>query len=330
MATEIIKMRIQLRRDTAANWERYKDVVPAVGEPCFVTDKNILKIGDGVTTFENLQAIGGAEISADGKSIIYENGILQLAGFDDAEVGAQPRKNADGNIEWVVPSTETVEGIQTTIAGLQSDVTNLQTNVTEIQQIVMSPDEGTGTLLDRVESLETKMDGTGEGTVDAKIDAKIEAFASVLTPEDDKVNTLMELINFVESHGKEAIDMAADIKALQDLVGEGTVDARIATAVADKVTAEDGKSLIADTLIAKLEAIGEGAQVNKIEAIYLGETLLDITDKKVVIPVGAGLKVSEEITMAEDGTLGVGKISFSKIVQEESEVVVMDGGGAAG
>jgi hypothetical protein len=329
MATEIIKMRIQLRRDTAANWELYKDVVPADGEPCFVTDKNILKIGDGVTTFENLQAIGGAEISADGKSIIYENGILKLAGFNEAEIGAQPRKSADGSIEWVVPSTETVEGLQTTIAGLQSDVTNLQTNVTEIQQIVMSSDEGTGTLLDRVESLETKMDDTGEGTVDAKIEAKIEAFASALTPDDGKVNTLMELINYIETHGQEAIDMAADIKTLQNLVGQGTVDERIATAVAGKVDAEEGKSLVADTLIAKLEVINEDAQVNKIEEIYLGENLLEIVDKKIVIPVGAGLKVSDEITMAEDGTLGIGKISFSKIVQEESEVVIMDGGSAA-
>ena len=75
MATNLIKMQIQFRRDTAANWELYKNIIPASGEPCFVTDKNILKIGDGITTFEKLEPINGAkfEIAADGKSIVLED-----------------------------------------------------------------------------------------------------------------------------------------------------------------------------------------------------------------------------------------------------------------
>ena len=325
-----VKMTIQFRRDTAANWEQYGYVVPAAGEPCFVIDKNILKIGDGVTTFENLEPINGAkfEIAADGKSLVLEDNILKLMGFDDAEVGAQPRKNADGNIEWVVPSTETVEGLKATVAGLQSDVASMQSTVTELREIVTPSAEGSSTLLERIESLEGKV---GEEDVDAKIDAKLEAFASALTPDDNKVNTLMELINFVETHGKEAIDMAADITSLQELVGEGTVDERIAAAVANKVTAEEGKSLIADSLIAKLEAIEENAQANKIDEIYLGDKLIDVVDKKVVIPVGAGLKTSDEIEIAEDGTLSIKAISFNKIVQaEEDDEIVLNGGGAAG
>ena len=43
MATQIIKMTYQLRRDTAANWELYKHIVPAAGEPCFELDTNIFK-----------------------------------------------------------------------------------------------------------------------------------------------------------------------------------------------------------------------------------------------------------------------------------------------
>lgn len=328
MAKQTIKMTIQLRRDTAANWELYKDIVPAVGEPCFITDRNILKIGDGVTAFENLVPINGVQFVADGETLVLEDGILKLNGFDEAENGAQLVKGEDGTIKWVVPSTNTVEGLQTVIGTLQADVADLQDEVKDLRSIVGAAGEGSGTILSRIEILETKIDGTGDESIDAKIDAKIEAFASVLTPDDNKVNTLMELINFVEAHGQEAIDMAADITSLQGLVGQGTVDERIATAVADKVTAEEGKSLIADTLIAKLEAIDEEVLTNKIEKIYLGDALLDIVDKKVVIPVGAGLKTSEEITVSEDGTIGIGKISFSKIIQEEEEVVVMDGGSA--
>ena len=98
--------------------------------------------------------------------------------------------------------------------------------------------------------------------------------------------------------------------------------------IVKKVNAEEGKSLIADTLIAKLEAIEAGAQVNKIEAVKVGDTLLEIVDKTVVIPVGAGLKASEEITIAEDGALGVGKVNVNKLVQTDGESLILNGGAA--
>ena len=308
MATNTIKMVIQFRRDTTANWEQYKHIVPAAGEPCFDIELGTLKIGDGVKNYGELEAIGGhgsVAVAADGKSIVLEDGIFKLAGFNAAEVGAQPRKNADGNIEWVVPSTETVEGLQTTVAGLQSDVS---------------------TLLD-------KIDGTGDGSVDAKIDAKINEFANDIS-DDGNINTLKELVDYVASHGTEAADMAAHITTLQDLVGDTKVSDQINSAVAGLVKAEVDKGLstndFTDTLLEKLDAIEAGAQVNKIESVMVGNTVLDIVEKSVVIPIGAGLKASDEITVAEDGTLGIGQVSFSKIVQAEGETVIMDGGSAAG
>ena len=329
-----IKMTIQFRRDIAANWELFKDVVPAAGEPCFVTDKNILKIGDGVTTFEKLKPINGVdfEITADGKSIVLDDNELKLMGFDDAEAGSYPVKNADVFIEWTLPKEdENVDELLVEVGALRDDMTQLQTTVVEIHEIVMPSGDDAIPLLTRIESIENKIDGTGSGTVDAKIDAKLEAFASMMTPDDNKVNTLMELINYVETHGQEAIEMSTDIDNLKAYVGQGSVDERIANAVADKVTAEEGKSLVSDELIAKLETIDTDAYESKIDEIYLGETLLNVVDKKVVIPIGAGLKTSEEITVAADGTIGIGKISFSKIVQdEEDQEIVLNGGGAAG
>ena len=62
MISSILKMVMQFRRDTASNWEINKDTIPAVGEPCFVIDKNILKIGDGVTRFCDLPPINGVEV----------------------------------------------------------------------------------------------------------------------------------------------------------------------------------------------------------------------------------------------------------------------------
>ena len=232
MATNTIKMRIQFRRDTAANWLLYKDVIPAAGEPCFEIDTGVFKIGDGVTTYENLKNIGGACLSADGKSIVIEDGVLKLAGFDAAKIGAQPRKNADGNIEWIVPSTETVDGLQTTVAGLKSDVSNLQTNVTAIQEILGSSEEGTGTLLDRIAAVETKV---GEESVDTKIETAFDEFMAKVS-DDGTVNTIKELIDYVAAHAPEAANMAADITTLQALVGEGTVDGRILDAITKSET----------------------------------------------------------------------------------------------
>lgn len=110
----VTKLVIQLRRAHTSEWEQHKDVVPYVGEPCFDIDLNTLKIGNGVDTYENLKTIGGSqfEIAADGKSMVLEDGILKLAGLEAAEVGAQPRKAADGSIEWVVPSIETIDGLK--------------------------------------------------------------------------------------------------------------------------------------------------------------------------------------------------------------------------
>lgn len=180
MASTRITTVFQFRRDTTANWLANKDIVPAAGEPCFDLDLHTLKIGDGKMTYEQLPAIGGVElkVEADGKSIVLKDNVFQMMGFDAAAVGAQPRKGADGNLEWIVPSTETVEGLQATVAGLQSDVTNLQTNVTNIQNIITPSGEGAISLLDRIEGLEHQIDGTGEGTVDAKINAKIDEFAA--------------------------------------------------------------------------------------------------------------------------------------------------------
>ena len=63
MPDTTVKTKIQLRRDTTANWLTNKDVVPAVGEPCFDYELGILKIGDGITTYENRESIGAGGVS---------------------------------------------------------------------------------------------------------------------------------------------------------------------------------------------------------------------------------------------------------------------------
>lgn len=50
MAEKLFKTRIQVRRDTTANWLLNKDVIPAEGEPCLDLDTGLVKYGNGTDT----------------------------------------------------------------------------------------------------------------------------------------------------------------------------------------------------------------------------------------------------------------------------------------
>jgi hypothetical protein len=335
MAEQKIKLVIQLRRDYAANWEKYKDIVPAQGEPCFVIDQNILKIGDGVTSFDKLEPINsaGVDLASDGKSIVVDGGILKLMGYDAAEVGAQPQKTADG-IKWVVPVD--VSGV---VEALKADVEVIEEEVNAAKEDIKALQADATSVLDRVAGLEYKMDGTGVGTVDAKIEAKIKAFEEKVT-DNGTIDTIQELIKYVAEHGGAANAMANDIAALKDLVGTTSVQDQIDAAVAGKVDKVEGMGLssndFSDSLLGKLEAIEPAAQVNTIEKISIGGSVLDIVDKTIEIPVAsadtAGLVKSStganKVNVANDGTMSMNKVSVNSLFVPIGDELILDGGSA--
>lgn len=54
--------RIQLRRDTSSNWQT-NNPTPSLGEPCYEIDTKKLKIGDGVTKYNDLQYFAGGGVT---------------------------------------------------------------------------------------------------------------------------------------------------------------------------------------------------------------------------------------------------------------------------
>lgn len=58
---EILRTTFQLRRGYESAWNKNNPIL-APGEPGFVIDKNILKIGDGVKTWKELKPIGGNSV----------------------------------------------------------------------------------------------------------------------------------------------------------------------------------------------------------------------------------------------------------------------------
>lgn len=120
MAT-IVKTTFQLRRGLLATWEKNNPIL-AAGEPSYVTDKNLLKIGDGTTHWNDLEFLGGnSEIQnllVDENSVIIIEDKISLKGFAEALPGAQPIKNENGQLVWVVPNT-TVEKVEESVKKLE-------------------------------------------------------------------------------------------------------------------------------------------------------------------------------------------------------------------
>ena len=54
--------KIQVRRDTTAGWTQHGTDSPAAGEFCYDIQLKTLKIGDGVTTYNNLNPIADGDI----------------------------------------------------------------------------------------------------------------------------------------------------------------------------------------------------------------------------------------------------------------------------
>lgn len=62
MATQILNTRFQFKRGLHEAWERNNPIL-APGEPGWTLDTHILKIGDGITAWKDLENIGDANIT---------------------------------------------------------------------------------------------------------------------------------------------------------------------------------------------------------------------------------------------------------------------------
>ena len=100
MADTVIKTTLQFRRGLAATWAKNNPIL-TYGEPGFEKDTYRLKIGDGVTPWNDLAYLSGTgSIEIDGKSIDIVGGKVVLKGFAAAGTGYLAMKGADGNLTW--------------------------------------------------------------------------------------------------------------------------------------------------------------------------------------------------------------------------------------
>jgi hypothetical protein len=109
---EVLNARFLLRRGPNEAWEKNNPIL-ANGEPGFITDRNKLKIGDGVRDWNSLPFINADfSFAPDGLSLAIDiEGQLLIFGFDEAKSGQIPVKSEDGSIEWITPSKVAVTGL---------------------------------------------------------------------------------------------------------------------------------------------------------------------------------------------------------------------------
>lgn len=215
----------------------------------FYYGQQIMVVEGGVATLyviqpdKTLKAAGSA-LTADGTSIAIVDGQVQILGFAAAETGAQPRKKADGSIEWIKPDTTTVEGLQTAVEGLQTAVGNVYT----------------------------------KAEVDSKVAGVYHYKGSVATyaelpSADVAAGDVYNVAAADAEHDIKAGDNVAWTGTAWDVLA-GTVDlSGYATSAAldGKVDKVEGKQLSTEDYTTeektKLSGIAEGAQVNAIDAV---------------------------------------------------------------
>lgn len=93
--------RIQVRRDTAANWST-NNPTPLAGEPCFETDTGKLKIGDGTTAYNDLAYQGGSD---------YELPVASASTLGGVKVGNNLQINSGVlNLNTTITGNKTFTG----------------------------------------------------------------------------------------------------------------------------------------------------------------------------------------------------------------------------
>ena len=147
MATQIIKTVMQFRRDTTANWELYKATVPASGEPCYDINLKTLRIGDGVTAYENLPVIGGADSPEELQAAIEQ-------------------------LQTQIGDTNIVE-IQENYTNLTTQVNAVNTEVASMQQTLETKADA-GTVAELQTVVEQKLDAEAVTTLETELKTYID------------------------------------------------------------------------------------------------------------------------------------------------------------
>lgn len=314
MAFTELRTRIVLRNDVAAKW---LEVNPTLlkGEIGVESDTNKIKIGDGSRTWSELPYfVSSADAVVDeilSRIALAETDIVTLKGnvksLQDKDAAIE--LSIEGLVEQLGQKADVsvVNGLASRVDGLEGLVGSRPEGETKtVFELIKDNKDGIDGLLgslasqagsisaldgrvSKVEGDLAILNGDGEGSVAKTVADAIDAWAKTVT-DNETIDTIKEVIEYVADHKGEATQMMADIQGLKekDLVIDGQIAALTGT-VNGKVDKKEGYDLVSNELIEKLQNVQVDGEANYVKS------------------------VSDEFIVSVDGQLSLNKIAMSKV-----------------
>lgn len=321
------------------------DPVAYVGQILSVVDNesgvvSIYSIQDEAGT---LKPVGTVTLGDNVTVVKNDDDTLSIKGFADAVEGAQIRKNSNGEIEWFVPSTDTVDGLQSTVSGIQSDVKSLQENVTAIEEQIGTVTEGK-TVVEMISDAQTaatyddapviariaaiegdylKSEDKAELT-EAIATAKQETIQTVLGETvDADFDTLQEVAEWIQSDTTNSAQLIARVSAIESDYLKGADKTELQGKIADleAFVGDLPEGAVSTTVIAYIQEVVDdlkiGDYAKAADLIDLAGRISAIEAKLTSIQEGAQVNivdaVDEEQFSVEEKTLKLLDVAMSKV-----------------
>ena len=264
---------------------------------------------------KTLKAAGTVPVG-DNKSITVSDGVIGITGFAAATENQQPRKKADGTIEWYTPDTSTVEGLSQTVGQHTTQISTLNEQMTTVQGDITTINS---TLADKANSADVYTKQQTDDKISAAISSVYKpagstTFAALPAPAANILGNVYNVTDaftttdqFVEGAGKSypagtnvAVVLVGEeykydvLSGMVDLSNYSTTDeiaqtyatkTEVTTGLSGKVDKVDGSRLMTDAEGTKLAGIEAGAQVNNIASVASGELAINEAKELSIVAV---------------------------------------------
>lgn len=264
---------------------------------------------------KTLKAAGTVPVG-DNKSITVSDGVIGITGFAAATENQQPRKKADGTIEWYTPDTSTVAGLSQTVGQHTQQISTLNEQMTTVQGDITTINS---TLADKANSADVYTKQQTEDKISAAISSVYKpagstTFAALPAPAANVLGNVYNVTDaftttdqFVEGAGKSypagtnvAVVLVGEdykydvLSGMVDLSNYSTTDeiaqtyatkTEVTTGLSGKVDKVDGSRLMTDAEGTKLAGIEAGAQVNNIASVASGELAISEAKELSIVAV---------------------------------------------
>ena len=264
---------------------------------------------------KTLKAAGTVPVG-DNKSITVTDGVIGITGFAAATENQQPRKKADGTIEWYTPDTSTVAGLSQTVGQHTQQISTLNEQMTTVQGDITTINS---TLADKANSADVYTKQQTDDKISAAISSVYKpagstTFAALPAPAANVLGNVYNVTDaftttdqFVEGAGKSypagtnvAVVLVGEdykydvLSGMVDLSNYSTTDeiaqtyatkTEVTTGLSGKVDKVDGSRLMTDAEGTKLAGIEAGAQVNNIASVASGELAINEAKELSIVAV---------------------------------------------